>query len=132
MEQRPVLLVEDDPVYRSSMARLLRHSGHEVLEAKDGDEALELLSNDLLLPPWVIVTDLKMPGRGGAALIETLRTHAEWHNIPVVVITGLPPSERPEVTAEVLLVKPVTHHQLHERLCFLAMRYGQPQPIAAR
>lgn len=127
---RPVLLVEDDPVYRNSLARLLHHDGHEVLTAKDGEEALELLENDLLLPPWVIVTDLNMPGRGGAALIETLRANAHWRKIPIVVITGLSAADRPEVSADLLLMKPVTHLRLHEALCALAPKYGQTAPRA--
>ncbi|MFL5318941.1 MAG: response regulator [Myxococcaceae bacterium] len=125
-----MLLVEDDPVYRNSLERLLRHDGHEVLSAKDGNEALELLSNDLLLAPWVIVTDLKMPGRDGSELIQSLRQSADWKRIPIVVMTGLAPSNRPEVSAEVLLVKPVTHLKLHETLCELAPKYGQPVPRA--
>jgi CheY-like chemotaxis protein len=120
--------VEDDPVYRNSLARLLRYDGHEVLTAKDGEEALELLSNDLLLAPWVVVTDLKMPGRSGHELLESIRASTEWKHIPVVVITGLPPSERADITSEALLVKPVTHLQLHETLCALAPRYGQTAP----
>lgn len=122
--------MEDDPVYRNSMARLLRHSGHEVIAAKDGDEALEVLSNDLLLPPWVIVTDLRMPGRSGSELIAELRTTTHLRNIPIVVITGLAPEDRPELAAELVMVKPVTHQQLHERLCKMAPTYGQPAPEA--
>jgi CheY-like chemotaxis protein len=131
---RPVLLVEDDPVYRNALCRLLRYDGHEVLTAKDGEEALELLSNDLLHAPWVIVTDLKMPGRDGQALIGEVRANTRWRDIPIVVITGLPASERPEITAEVLLIKPVSHLQLHEKLCELAPTYGQraPRSEAAR
>ena len=123
-----MLLVEDDPVYRNSLARLLRYDGHEVMTARDGDEALELLSNDLVLPPWVIVTDLKMPGRSGAELINSLRRNTLFQNIPIVVITGLPSGERPEVSAALLLVKPVAHLKLHQALCSLAPKYGQPVP----
>ena len=62
-----ILLAEDDPSVRSLARTILTRSGYTVLEASDGDKAVELAAQhngpiDLLL------TDIAMPGTGGRAL----------------------------------------------------------------
>jgi two-component system chemotaxis response regulator CheY len=54
-----ILLVEDDPVTRSALARLLRRAGAEVTTALDGTEGLDHLLRDRI---DVLLTDLHMPG----------------------------------------------------------------------
>jgi signal transduction histidine kinase/CheY-like chemotaxis protein len=67
-----LLLVENEPAVRRVVARILRRRGYRVLEAADGQDALELRETlqdgiDLL------VTDLVMPRMGGAELAQKLR-----------------------------------------------------------
>ena len=65
-----VLVVDDDAFARSSIARLLAGEGHAVETAQDGAAALKLAA---ALPPDIVVTDLKMPGMDGIALLQKLR-----------------------------------------------------------
>jgi CheY-like chemotaxis protein len=85
---RVILLVEDDPVVRHVVRLLLELEGDVVLEAKDGEEALTLLSGhhgrlDLLL------TDVMMPGLSGAEVCDRVR--AERPGQPTLFISGFYP-----------------------------------------
>ncbi|MDD5296430.1 MAG: response regulator transcription factor [Rhodocyclaceae bacterium] len=64
-----LLLVDDDPVFRSVLARALTRRGYAVASACDVAEALEMATAQ---PPEYAVLDLKMPGESGLVLIERL------------------------------------------------------------
>ena len=57
-----IVLVEDDNAQRNIMANIVRAEGHVVFEAANFDAALATVKEN---DPAVVVTDLKMPGRGG-------------------------------------------------------------------
>ena len=80
-----VLLVEDAPFLRYAFGRLLRMHGFEVMEANDGREALERVSE---FRPQLVVTDLMMPVMDGVELIERLHSDPETADLPVVAITA--------------------------------------------
>lgn len=85
-----ILLAEDDPDLREMLAAVLRRDGYEVVEAADGDTALDHLAAFLVGNPAqraeLIVTDIRMPGCTGMQLLEGLRA-ADWP-IPFVLITA--------------------------------------------
>ena len=78
-----ILLVDDDDVFRSRMARAFVERGYEVTTAADADSAIELARAD---SPEMAVIDLKMPGKGGLELLKAL--HEIDPNTRVVVLTG--------------------------------------------
>ena len=65
-----VLLVEDEPLTRRAIARLLEQSGAKVTSCQSVPAALEALEND---PPDVLLSDLSMPGEDGLELIRKIR-----------------------------------------------------------
>ena len=67
-----ILLAEDEPALRNTIAELLRDMGHNVLTACDGEEAL-VVANDLSQPFDALVTDLTMPRLGGIDLAVHVR-----------------------------------------------------------
>ena len=78
-----ILLVEDDDAARYTFARLMRTAGHEVMEARNGDEALALLAkHDFDL----VITDLAMPKVTGFGLLTEMRL--KWPEIPVILVTA--------------------------------------------
>jgi len=80
-----VLLVEDEAPVRAFAARALRMQGYQVLEAQDGEQALEVLA-DRDLAVDIFVTDVIMPGLDGPAWVETaLRDRP---GTPVVFVSG--------------------------------------------
>jgi len=87
-----ILLVEDDADRRSLIKNLLEDLNADVIEASDGQEALDILEERR---PHLILTNLKMPNLDGMKLIERIRNREETRNIPVIVISdseviGLP------------------------------------------
>ena len=74
-----ILVVEDEQVIRSELARLLARSGHEVVEAGSVPEALSAGASDGF---DLVVADLRLPGELGTTLIDVCRT------TPVLVMTS--------------------------------------------
>lgn len=78
-----VLLVDDEVGFLDVMGRRLRRRGIRAVLAASGVEALEAVGRDTF---DAVVTDLKMPGMDGLALMEQLREVAP--GLPVVLLTG--------------------------------------------
>ncbi|WP_437731955.1 response regulator [Sorangium sp. So ce1335] len=85
-----VLLAEDDRELRQLLATALRRDGYEVLEARDGNQLLELMAESLVSSsgarPDIVVSDVRMPGKSGLELLAGLRRD-DW-STPVVLITA--------------------------------------------
>ena len=81
----PILVVDDEPFFRSAVNTVLRRAGFHTIEARDGFEAYEIVravgaSVELLL------TDFQMPRMDGMSLIRSVR---ELHpKMPVLLMTG--------------------------------------------
>jgi len=78
-----VMVVEDEAYVRQSLADLLGARGFDVQLAAGVDEAIAGLAR---MPIDVVLTDLKMPGQGGDALVRRVR--AAYPDLPVIVLTG--------------------------------------------
>lgn len=79
-----VLVVEDFGTMRKAIAKILRELGMEIVEAKDGLEALEILDKTAV---DVVFTDLVMPEMDGFELCEEIRRRANLRHLPVIVIS---------------------------------------------
>lgn len=84
-----LLLVDDDDDLREVAALVLDEEGYDVIQAIDGQSALELLGG-LETLPHVIVCDRRMPLMGGEALIEALRTQERLAVLPLVIWSATP------------------------------------------
>ena len=80
-----VLVVDDHKIIRDLVRLNLEMAGHEVLEAADGEQALEIVDADR---PDILVCDLMMPGIGGLSVLRLLRANPETKKIPFVVLTA--------------------------------------------
>ncbi|HEY0883223.1 MAG TPA: response regulator, partial [Archangium sp.] len=108
-----ILLVEDEPLVRSSVKRLLQSLGYVVTVAGDGEEALRLLRNE---PSAVdlVISDISMPRMSGLELTKTLL--AEQPDAKIVLYTGFT-DRLDEVTSnslgiKKLLAKPISRDAL--------------------
>lgn len=81
-----VLLADDDPMVRETLADLLECDGFEVLVACDAEEAMAIIQAGSATVQ-VLVTDLSMPGDNGIQLIE--RARSVYPNLPAILLTGL-------------------------------------------
>lgn len=78
-----LLLVDDDPSLRQSLAFILRQAGYQVTAAATAEEALQTLSAG---PFDLILTDLRMPGMDGIEFLRTLRK--DNPDTPVFIFTA--------------------------------------------
>ncbi|HEX6641400.1 MAG TPA: response regulator [Thermoanaerobaculia bacterium] len=81
----PVLIIDDDPGAREVTRAILEKEGWAVSEAANGIEALRSME---LERPSLIFLDLMMPEMDGFAFAAEVRRHAQWHSIPIVVLTS--------------------------------------------
>lgn len=65
-----ILVIDDDPMVRRTIARILRGSGYRIFFAADGGEGVELFERE---HPDLVITDLMMPRRDGIATIQAIR-----------------------------------------------------------
>jgi DNA-binding NtrC family response regulator len=80
-----VLVVDDEPLVRWSIAETLRAHGYDVVEAGDADSALHALIADRQ-PPDAILLDVRLPDCSDLRLLETIR--AVLPDTPVVLMTA--------------------------------------------
>jgi two-component system, cell cycle sensor histidine kinase and response regulator CckA len=80
-----VLVAEDEPMVRNIVARTLRECGYGVLEAADGNEALQLLEAENGRVS-LIVADVVMPDMGGREMAA--RVAERWPGVPVLFTSG--------------------------------------------
>lgn len=78
-----VLIVDDEESVRKVLKIQLKREGHEPFEARDGQEALDLMSQEKL---DAVITDMKMPRMDGLDLLQKLRK--SYPHIPVIMITA--------------------------------------------
>jgi two-component system phosphate regulon response regulator PhoB len=84
---RRALVVEDHEDTRELYVAYLRHSGWQVEEVANGEEALAVAT---LFEPDVIVMDLAMPQVDGVEATRRLRRHPRTKDTPIVVVTAHP------------------------------------------
>ncbi len=80
-----VLVADDEPGVRASVAAALREARHEVTEVGDGHAVLEAVST---ARPDLIFLDLRMPRMSGLEVLKWLQRHCQAKPIPVVVLSG--------------------------------------------
>ena len=80
-----VLLVEDDPDTRLIYSTMLRFSGFDLVEARDGAEGVAIAAEQL---PDVIVMNLVMPRVDGLSATEAIRSNPATSQIPIIACTA--------------------------------------------
>lgn len=88
MKQLKILLIEDDSIEVMKFNRVLTNLNkqHEIIEANNGEEALELL-HDQDNKPDIIVLDLNMPKLNGIEFLSILKSDEVLKYIPAIILT---------------------------------------------
>lgn len=81
-----ILIVEDDNFLSTILANRLKKEGFVVLQAFNGEEALNVLKTE---KPNLIVLDLILPKKSGFDVLETISADPQLNQIPVVVFSNL-------------------------------------------
>jgi two-component system KDP operon response regulator KdpE len=87
----PILLVDDYEDARASVREALENAGYAVVEASNGQQALNLLVSRPDERVALIVLDLQMPIMDGWKLLELLRCYVALSTIPVIIVTAHEP-----------------------------------------
>ncbi|MCE3224990.1 MAG: putative Response regulator, CheY-like [Nitrospira sp.] len=113
--QGRILVVDDELSIRKPIRIALLQAGYEVVEATDGQEAIDALGdgdNPLLVD--AILCDIRMPRINGIDAIQFFRSH--YPSIPVIVLTGYPDCDLAVTLMKMgvrdYLVKPVAKQDL--------------------
>ncbi|HEX4774455.1 MAG TPA: response regulator [Candidatus Saccharimonadales bacterium] len=88
-----ILVVEDDHDLNNAYSLILRHEGHEVVEAFDGKEAIDKLDS---FSPDLILLDLLMPIMGGLEFLQWWNKSNPGSEVKVLIFTNMENS--PEVS----------------------------------
>lgn len=82
-----ILIVDDDPDMRLAISSVLKSRSYEVIEARDGEEALSKLKEE---KPDLMVLDLLMPRMDGFAVVKELKNAQEGYpNIPILIVSSI-------------------------------------------
>ena len=80
-----ILVAEDRPSSRELICTVLDSAGYEILEAVDGEDALE---KALRNPVDLIILDLQMPKIDGFGVLDALRKHERFADTPILALTA--------------------------------------------
>jgi CheY-like chemotaxis protein len=112
-----LLLAEDDEFSRDMLVRRLERSGHKVLPAADGREAVRVAR---VHRPDLILMDLDMPVMDGRAAIAALKSDPRTFRIPIVVLTAHTSAQdvadAAQAGCQAYEAKPVVLRRLLERI----------------
>lgn len=83
-----ILLVEDDTIEVMKLKRAIVKLAmdHDLVEAKNGEEALEILKNDSVLPD-ILFLDLNMPKINGVEFLKMLKEDKKLRFLPIIMLT---------------------------------------------
>jgi DNA-binding response OmpR family regulator len=80
-----ILVAEDEKQIADMIAFKLTNSGHQVIRAQDGEQAMKLAKRDI---PDLIMLDAMMPGLGGFEVLRRLKLDATLRSVPVIMVTA--------------------------------------------
>jgi chemosensory pili system protein ChpA (sensor histidine kinase/response regulator) len=111
------LVVDDSLTMRKVLGRLLEREGYEVLVAKDGMDAMELLQISV---PDIILTDIEMPRMDGFGLSRNIRDDVRLANTPLIMISSRTADKHQNLAKEIgvdaFFGKPVQDEELIEKM----------------
>ena len=114
---RKILIVDDAPVDRQNLERIVAEAGHLALSADSGEQALLRAKQD---QPDLILMDVNMPGMDGFAATRRLKADDATKLIPVIFVTGK--NQKADIAwgqmlgAKGYITKPYSREQILEQL----------------
>jgi PAS domain S-box-containing protein len=118
-----ILLIDDVESNRILIKEYLKNTSLSVIEAPDGEKALELLNAS---KPDLILMDLRLPGKDGFVVTRTIKNDPRFSQTPIIALTALAMKDKKDTIGTLFdgyLIKPVTRKKLIARLKkFLAVK----------
>ncbi len=113
VDERLVLVVDDDSGNRETMSELLDNRGYSVLQAENGQRALDILKKNPQLP-CLVVLDMAMPIMDGRGFLKRRARDPDLREIPVVVVSANSRNQEPLQGIDGYFRKPVNVDRLIE------------------
>ena len=111
--EQTILIAEDSNDGREMMRMLLHLKGYKVLSAENGVRAVEVA---LARHPDLILLDVELPGLDGLGVVRILRSHREFRETPIIIVSGHDPDafRQPAIDAgcSEYLPKPIDFERL--------------------
>ncbi len=85
MEERTILVVEDNPDNMYVLDHLLTRKGYAVQQAAGGEEALQQIR---VQRPALVLMDMQMPGMDGYAVVREVRKSPDLDRLPIIAVTA--------------------------------------------
>jgi CheY-like chemotaxis protein len=139
MDNKYILLVDDN----ANDLQLFEQAAQgncqaEIFEAHSGEEAIELLRREEIVPSLVVL-EIDLPSGDGYRLLRFIRQHPDLHTVPVVILTGVLSLENLDpawlLGANAVILKPDDPHDMTDlvkSLCELWLRFSiAPRPLVA-
>jgi two-component system chemotaxis response regulator CheY len=108
-----ILVVDDVPIARTFNSTALQAAGYDVLEAEDGQQALQYLDGR---PIAAVVCDFQMPHMNGLEFVRAVRANAQYQSLPVLMLSAEGNAQTIKETtaagATLWIAKPVSRSQL--------------------
>jgi chemotaxis protein histidine kinase CheA/ActR/RegA family two-component response regulator len=108
-----VLVVDDSPSVRRVVGNMLKQHGWQVQMARDGVEALEMITNET---PAAVLLDIEMPRMDGYELMATVRAQEQYRTLPLVILTSRAAAKHQQramqLGASAYVVKPYQDEEL--------------------
>jgi len=111
-----ILIVDDDVINLMLLKKMLSKNGDfEILEAKNGLEALKILESE---PVDIVLLDIIMPVMDGLQVIEALRSQKRYIDVPIVVLSTneMKKREALELGANDFMEKPIRENELLDKI----------------
>lgn len=128
-----VLVVDDHPINRMLMAKLLKLAGAEAVPAENGVDALRVLEQDAKVD--LVLMDLRMPEMDGYEATRRIRADARWARMPIVAVTASAATyERARCMAagmNDIMIKPI-HQATFFPVIAAAMRSSDSENVVER
>ena len=106
---KSILVVDDSATVRKFMNQVLHTLGHNIIEAKDGIDAIQLMAKHKI---DLVIADLNMPRMNGIDLIQSIRENPDQLDLPIIMLTTEADDESRKkaisIGANVFLVKPAS------------------------
>ncbi|MGB9679957.1 MAG: GGDEF domain-containing response regulator [Thermoanaerobacteraceae bacterium] len=113
MRGKSILIVDDNKLSREILKNTLQNAGYTIMEAKNGEEAMQIYKNSF---PDMVILDIIMPGMSGFEILKILRSDEENLILPIIILTSKDDyNERIhglELGADDYLVKPFNEKEL--------------------
>lgn len=92
-----IMIVEDNPLNMKLFRDLLRAKGHEIIEAGDGNVALEIAGSR---PLDLVLLDIQLPTVSGLDVAKAMKADPELSNIPIIAVTAFAMDGDEEMTRD--------------------------------